>query len=83
MKWGLRGERENHNESSDWCKAYREGKIKHLIQVLGLNDVMDQLAKVDIVGWFWQVMRSEGGCALKGYALNFDIKGQKRDYGLG
>ena len=48
-----------------------------LMFMLGLNEIMDQLAMANSVRWYGHVLRSEDG-HVKRMALDFEVEGQRK-----
>ena len=51
-----------------------------LMFMLGLNEIIDQLAMANSVCWYGHVLRREGGLVLR-RALNFEVEGQRKNGG--
>ena len=68
---------EDDGESNVWSTARGYGKIKDLMEMLGLNETIDQLAMADTASWYGHVLRKEDDHALRG-ALQLDVKGERK-----
>ena len=58
-----------------WSRTQRWNEAKDLM--LGLNEIIDQLAMVCGVRWYGHVLRREDGHVLR-RALEFEVEGQLR-----
>ena len=55
-----------------WSTAQRQKKVEDLMLMLDMNETIDQLAIVNNVGWYGDVLMREGGHVLRA----LDLKGE-------
>ena len=58
-------------------KLMDKKKTEDLMELLGLEESVVQLAKANAVRWYGHVLRSEDGHALR-RALEFEVKGRRK-----
>ena len=70
-------DRKFHGESNVWSTIKRFKKVKDLMLMLCLNEIIDQLAIANSVCWYGHMLRREDGHVLR-RTLDLEVEGERK-----